>query len=336
MQICVLTHTQTQTHTHTHTQIYVGAVTNPRTSCTCISFWQCFRIEPLWTMHARTCIPTHNTPSHKNPRTHTRTHILKHGGFSWGCIPMEWLWFVGSMKLYVSFAKEPYKIDDILQKRPIIKSILLTVATPCAIQQRHTHIHTHTHSLTHMHPKDERWASSAPPKTCKTGWVPKQQSKHTRIQTHSYAPTHVPRMDHVHHENIQTHNHTHPRTQHTTPPTHTHPGRGMRITHTHKISLSHTQTHTHTHTWQPYAAFWHPCPQDGPCASRILKIMKHEVDILNSQFDTQFSVNKTCIYIYIHIYLRIYIYVCIYIYRCRYTYTWYTYLYIDIYIHICV
>jgi len=27
---------------------------------------------------------------------------------------------VSSLKLQVSFAKEPYKIDDILQKRPII------------------------------------------------------------------------------------------------------------------------------------------------------------------------------------------------------------------------
>ena len=33
-------------------------------------------------------------------------------------------------KLQVSFAKEPYKRDNILQKRPIILSILLTVATP--------------------------------------------------------------------------------------------------------------------------------------------------------------------------------------------------------------
>jgi len=33
---------------------------------------------------------------------------------------MGWLWLVGSIKLYVSFAKEPYKRDDILQKRPII------------------------------------------------------------------------------------------------------------------------------------------------------------------------------------------------------------------------
>ena len=37
---------------------------------------------------------------------------------------------IGSIKIYISFAKEPFKIDDILQKRPIILSILLTVATP--------------------------------------------------------------------------------------------------------------------------------------------------------------------------------------------------------------
>ena len=43
---------------------------------------------------------------------------------------MGWLWLIGSIKLQVSFAKEPYKRDDILQKRPIILSILLTVTTP--------------------------------------------------------------------------------------------------------------------------------------------------------------------------------------------------------------
>ena len=37
---------------------------------------------------------------------------------------------VGSLKLHVSFAKEPYKRDDILQKRPIIFRSLLIVATP--------------------------------------------------------------------------------------------------------------------------------------------------------------------------------------------------------------
>jgi len=43
---------------------------------------------------------------------------------------MGWLQLEGSIKYYVSFAKKPYKRDDILQKRPIILSILLTEATP--------------------------------------------------------------------------------------------------------------------------------------------------------------------------------------------------------------
>ena len=34
-------------------------------------------------------------------------------------VQMAWLRLVGSLKLHVSFAKEPYTRDDILQKRPI-------------------------------------------------------------------------------------------------------------------------------------------------------------------------------------------------------------------------
>jgi len=45
-------------------------------------------------------------------------------------IHMGWLRLVGSLKLLVSFAKEPYKADDILQKRPVILRSLLIVATP--------------------------------------------------------------------------------------------------------------------------------------------------------------------------------------------------------------
>jgi len=54
-------------------------------------------------------------------------------------VTMGWLWLVGSLKLQVSFAKEkfyvfsaqePYKKDDILQKRPIILRSLHIVATP--------------------------------------------------------------------------------------------------------------------------------------------------------------------------------------------------------------
>jgi len=43
---------------------------------------------------------------------------------------MGWLRLVGSLKLYVSFAKETYKRDEILQKRPMILRSLLIVATP--------------------------------------------------------------------------------------------------------------------------------------------------------------------------------------------------------------
>jgi len=44
---------------------------------------------------------------------------------------MGWLGLVGSLKLYVFFAKETYKRDDILQKRLMILRSLLIVATLC-------------------------------------------------------------------------------------------------------------------------------------------------------------------------------------------------------------
>jgi len=43
---------------------------------------------------------------------------------------MGWLQSVGTLKLYVAFAKEPCKRDYILQKRRIILRSLLIVATP--------------------------------------------------------------------------------------------------------------------------------------------------------------------------------------------------------------
>jgi len=54
-----------------------------------------------------------------------------------GLFDMGWLWLVGSITLYVSFAKEPYIRDNILPKRPIISSILLTKATPYILQRTH-------------------------------------------------------------------------------------------------------------------------------------------------------------------------------------------------------
>ena len=46
-------------------------------------------------------------------------------------VRMEWLRLVGSSKLYVSFAKELYKRDDILQNKLIFLKSLLIVAAPC-------------------------------------------------------------------------------------------------------------------------------------------------------------------------------------------------------------
>jgi len=56
------------------------------------------------------------------------TWIYKWEPRRWG---MGSLWLAGSIKLQVSFAKEPYKRDNILQKRPIILSILLSQSLTC-------------------------------------------------------------------------------------------------------------------------------------------------------------------------------------------------------------
>ena len=58
---------------------------------------------------------------------------------------MGWLRVVGSFRLQVSFAKEPYKRDDTLHKRPRILRGLLNVATPyvCVAILRVNEAHTH-------------------------------------------------------------------------------------------------------------------------------------------------------------------------------------------------
>ena len=105
--------------------------------------------------------------AHKNTEPHTKR--LTHSDYASSCESryMGWLRLVGSLKLQVSFAKEPYSEDDILQKRPVILSSLLIAATLytkiqtqscesrlCVITATHTHTrtHTHTHTRTHTHP----------------------------------------------------------------------------------------------------------------------------------------------------------------------------------------
>jgi len=69
---------------------------------------------------------------------------------------MGWLRLVGSLKLQVSFAKEPYKRDYVLQKRPIILRRLLIVATPylylCkCIMNIYTHRYIYTNIFVCIH-----------------------------------------------------------------------------------------------------------------------------------------------------------------------------------------
>jgi len=45
-------------------------------------------------------------------------------------VHMGWLWLAGSIKLHVSFAENRLFYRALLQKKPIILSILLTEATP--------------------------------------------------------------------------------------------------------------------------------------------------------------------------------------------------------------
>jgi len=50
---------------------------------------------------------------------------------------MEWLRLIGSFELWVSFAKEPYKTDYLLQKRPMILKSLLIVSSPLLLDVLH-------------------------------------------------------------------------------------------------------------------------------------------------------------------------------------------------------
>ena len=64
---------------------------------------------------------------------------------------MWWLRLVGSLKLKVSFAKESYKRDDILQKRPIILRILLIVATPFVCEKTLWYRVAKTHRIPYLY-----------------------------------------------------------------------------------------------------------------------------------------------------------------------------------------
>jgi len=64
--------------------------------------------------------------------THTMVTLCKSQLYNDVYMCMGWLRLVGSLKFRSLFAKEPYKRDYILQKRPIILRSPLIVATPYA------------------------------------------------------------------------------------------------------------------------------------------------------------------------------------------------------------
>ena len=103
----------------------------------------------FWELISSTCIQsttrTHTYRHTQAPIDIERRERIKHDSwnliwFTWVDSTMGWLRLVGSLKFQISFAKEPCKRDDILQKKPMILRSLLIVATPYT----HTFIQTNT------------------------------------------------------------------------------------------------------------------------------------------------------------------------------------------------
>jgi len=72
------------------------------------------------TTHTHTLTYTHtntHTPTHTHTHAYTHTHTYTHTCHTHTHTHVK---LVGSLKLQVSFAKETYKRDNILQKSPII------------------------------------------------------------------------------------------------------------------------------------------------------------------------------------------------------------------------
>jgi len=128
---------------------------------------------------------------------------------------MGWLRLVGSWKLQVSFAKEPYKRDDILRKRPMILRSLLIVATPYRSHITRTQTRHHLPSHTHM---DTNTSS-------------------THTLAHAHVHTHIPN--------------THP----TVIPQYHHIVAVLSISLTHTHTLTRTHTHMDTNTSSKHTTY---------------------------------------------------------------------------------
>ena len=117
---------------------------------------------------------------------------------------MGWLRVVDSLKLYVSFAKEPYKRDDILQKRPEILRSLLIEATPCIWRDEYTRPNVSLYIYVNIYEKtntSEQMTHKTPIYTYMKRPIHETKSltsnsrtharSHTGIQLHTYSYTHI-------------------------------------------------------------------------------------------------------------------------------------------------
>jgi len=132
----IYAHAHTHTHTHTHTYMHFNIFevrTQIHTHTQTTHTFACSLLTALYTL---CCCQNRCTPPHNRFVSLQHTHSVKTPYCPFiqtrfdGNQDMGWLSWVGSLKLKVSFAKEPYKRDSILQKRPIILRSLLIVATP--------------------------------------------------------------------------------------------------------------------------------------------------------------------------------------------------------------
>jgi len=106
--ICLYLYMPIHTYTYTsYTYMYIYFLT---------FFLGCW--NPIWSLRTNETVSDFCPPTY----LHICTYIYKYMDLRARSVSkedMRWLQLVGSLKLYVSFAKEPCKRDYILRKRPI-------------------------------------------------------------------------------------------------------------------------------------------------------------------------------------------------------------------------
>ena len=118
-----------QTSCHTHHVTHTSCHTHRPWAMSHVTQTKLLILHSLWASHEpHTCILVSHV-THEYVMSHTRAQRYEschtHKDPNMGRLQL-----VGSLKSYFSFAKEPYKRDNTLHKRPVILRSLLIVATP--------------------------------------------------------------------------------------------------------------------------------------------------------------------------------------------------------------